>query len=124
MHELPITKSVLDMALQHAEAAGGGRITNLYLEVGQLSGVVNESVQFYWDIISEDTAAEGAKLHFTHIPLKMECLDCGASFEPEELTFQCTSCESLQVRVTGGEEFRLMAIDVDQEEHAPAESGS
>ncbi len=113
MHELPVTQSVLDLALQHADEAGGGRITDLYLVVGQLSGVVDASVQFYWDILTEGTPAEGSRLHFRHTVMKMQCRDCDTSFTPEELSYFCPACGSLRVKVTAGDEFRLEAIDVE-----------
>ncbi len=124
MHELPITQNVLEITLRHAKEAGGGKITNIYLVVGRLSAVVDKSVQFYWDIISEDTPAQGARLHFRHTPIQLECLDCGTFFEPEEMTYICTACGGIHIRVAGGDELCLEAIDVEQEEAAPAESGS
>lgn len=126
VHELPITTSLLDLALRHAEEAGGGTITALYLEVGKLSAVVDKAVQFYWDIISEGTAAAGARLHFRHTPIKMECQNCGTEFEPAELAYSCPACGELSVRVISGDEFRLEAIDLEEEqgEAAPAGSGS
>ncbi len=124
MHELPITQSLLDLALKHADEAGGGRITNLYLVIGKLSSVVDRSIQFYWDIISEDTAAEGAELHFRNTPLKIECLDCSTVFEPEEFTFTCESCGGNRVRVAGGDEFHLEAIDLESPGDPETEPGS
>ena len=120
MHELPISQSLLDLALKHADEAGGGQITNLYLVIGKLSSVVDKSIQFYWDIISEGTAAEGAELHFRQTPIKIECLDCGANFEPDEFSYTCESCRSNRVRVTGGDEFQLEAIDLE----SPDDSGT
>ena len=115
MHELPIAESVLKLALEHAERAGGGRITGLHLRIGRLSSVVDESLQFYWDIISEDTPAEGARLHFHRIPLKFRCRECGGSFEPDEEDFICPHCGSARVRVIQGNEFHLDAIDLEEE---------
>lgn len=124
MHELPITQSLLDLVLKHAEEAGGGKVTNIYLVVGKLSSVVDKSVQFYWDIISEGTAAEGAELHFRQTPLEMECLECGAVFEPEEFSYTCESCSGLRVRVKGGAEFLLEAMDLETAEVSDTEPGS
>ena len=68
MHELSVTESILEIALRHASKTKAARITNLYLVIGQLASIVDDSVQFYWDIISKDTIAEGAKLHFKRLP--------------------------------------------------------
>jgi len=116
MHELPITQSVLELALQHAARAGGGRITDLYLVVGKLSGVVDASVQFYWDILTEDTPAADSRLHFRHTEARMRCTGCGCEFAPEEGIYACTACGSPQVKVIAGEEFQLEAIDVEPDE--------
>ena len=115
VHELPIAESVLELALEHAERAGGGRITGLHLRIGRLSSVVDESLQFYWDLISEDTPAEGARLHFHRIPLAFRCEDCETEFEPEGEDFSCTACSSPRVRVVQGNEFLLEAIDLEPE---------
>ena len=116
MHELSITRSLLDLATRHAEAAGGGRITDLHLEVGRLSGVIGRFVQFYWDIVSEGTPAEGALLHFEHVELEMECQGCGALFYPDGSDYTCTACSSTEVQVVDGEQFHLVSIELDQDD--------
>jgi hydrogenase nickel incorporation protein HypA/HybF len=119
MHELPITRSLLELALRHAESAGGGRVSALYLEVGRLSGVIDRFVQFYWDIVSEGTPAAGARLHFESIAIEMACADCDTRFEPDGDTYTCPSCASTEVQVVRGDEFNLVAIDLDSGD-APA----
>ena len=64
MHELPVTESVLEIAIRHAEQAEASRVTAVNLTIGQLSSIVDDSVKFYWDIITENTLCEGSKLQF------------------------------------------------------------
>ena len=71
MHELAVTESILEIALRHGRAAGATAITDLFLVVGELSTIVDESVQFYWDIVSEGTEAAGATLHFRRVPARL-----------------------------------------------------
>ena len=77
MHELAVTQSILDISLRHASEAGAKRITDINLVVGQFSSIVDDSVQFYWDIIAKETIAYGATLHFNRIPGEMTCGSCG-----------------------------------------------
>lgn len=116
MHELPITQSILEISLRHAQQAGAQRITDLYLVIGQLSYVMDDSVQFYWDMIAKDTPAEGARLHFKRIPAELLCLDCGRRYSPDGETLACPNCQSVRVKVAAGDEFRLDSIDVDSAE--------
>lgn len=111
MHELAITESILEITLRHAEEAGAARVTDLYLVIGDLSSVVDESVQFYWDFISEGSVAHGATLHFRRVPGELACQACGHRYSPR-VQLTCPACDSENVRIIAGEEFSLEAIDV------------
>ncbi len=118
MHELPITRSLLGLALQHAENAGGGRITALNLEVGQLSGVIDRFIQFYWDIVAEGTPAEGATLNFEQVEIGMECGGCSNRFTPDGRDYECPDCSSTDVLVVDGDQFHLVSIDLEQDDRS------
>ncbi len=113
MHELSVTESILEIALRHASQANASRITNLYLVIGQLATIVDDSVQFYWEIISKDTIAEGAVLHFRRLPATLLCLDCNHQYNPAGEGFSCPDCRSDHVKVIDGDEFFMEAIDID-----------
>lgn len=113
MHELPVTESILEIAIRHARQANAKRITNLYLVIGQLASIVDDSVQFYWDIISKETIAEGATLHFKRKPATLTCLECNHQYTPGEDGFSCPNCMSDKVKVVSGDEFFMEAIDVE-----------
>ena len=113
MHELSITESILAIALKHAEKAGAKRIASINLVIGKFSTVVDDSVQFYWDMIAEGTMAQGAKLTFQRVPAEMTCRDCGHTFEPDDTTFECPQCLSPRVRISKGEELRVDSIDIE-----------
>ncbi len=113
MHELPITESILEIAQRHGMQAGATRISDIYLVIGQLSSVIDDSVRFYWDMISEGTLAEGARLHFRRVPAEFLCSDCEASYKPEGEDFSCPQCGSAHVKLIAGVEFRVEAIEVE-----------
>ena len=115
MHELMVTQSILEIVLRHAEEAGADQVTDLFLVVGQLSSVVDDSVQFYWDYVSEGTVAEGARLHFRRIPAEMLCQTCQHRYSPDE-NLTCPVCNGNQISVVTGDEFYVEAIDIAQNE--------
>jgi hydrogenase nickel incorporation protein HypA/HybF len=39
--------------------------------IGRLASIVDDSIQFYWDMISEGTICQGAKLHFKRVPAEL-----------------------------------------------------
>jgi hydrogenase nickel incorporation protein HypA/HybF len=115
MHELTVTESILEIALRHANEANATRVTNLYLVIGQFASIVDDSVQFYWDIISKETIAEGATLHFKRLPATLSCLDCNQQFTPGGDGFSCPNCQSNHVKIVSGDEFYMEAIDIETE---------
>jgi hydrogenase nickel incorporation protein HypA/HybF len=114
MHELPITQNILKISLEYGKKSHASRITDIYLVIGQLSSVIDESVQFYWPIVSESTIAEGAKLHFKRIPARLRCIQCEAEYmlEDGQLTV-CPDCESSQIKVIAGNEFQMESIQIE-----------
>ena len=109
-----VTESLLEIALRHAREANGARITNLYLVIGELSSVIDDSVQFYWDFMSEGTIAEGANLHFRCIPAELTCQACESYYSPSE-NLTCPNCDSNKVRVSAVQEFYVEAIEISNE---------
>lgn len=113
MHELAVTQSILRIALDNAKKVDAKQIKSINLIIGQMASIVDDSVQFYWDIISEGTIALGAKLNITRLPTEMRCFDCGNVFLPGSDTFECPTCNSIRVQVVQGEEMRVDSIDVE-----------
>lgn len=113
MHELPITQSILEIVLKTAQKSGAQRVTRIDLVIGKLSSAVDDSIQFYWDIIAEGTIAQGARLHFERVPTEMKCIDCGNEFQPTEETFECPKCMSPRVHINRGDELRVESIDIE-----------
>lgn len=62
MHELGITRRILEVVLERAAAAGATRITDVHLEIGEDSDVSPVSLEHYWPEVSRATPAEGARL--------------------------------------------------------------
>ena len=114
MHELSVTRSVLEIALAHAQRVGANRIQRINLVVGDLSGIVGESVQFYFGFVSRGTPAEGAELSFRHIPAQFRCHSCGAVYEPEGSDWSCPLCGEMEPEPVGGRELLVESIEVEK----------
>lgn len=113
MHELAVTESILNLAVDYAEQASATRVTDLHLVIGQLSAIVDDSIQFYWDIISKDTLCAGSVLHFERVPARLQCKECGMEYTLSRELEACPACDSIRLTVLSGEEFRLESIQVE-----------
>jgi len=112
MHELSVTESVLEIASKHAHQAQATRVTDIHLVIGRLSSIIDESVEFYWDIISKNTICEDAQLHFKRLPAELVCLDCEQEYTLSDELTPCPNCGSARVRLLSGDEFHLESIEI------------
>ncbi len=125
MHELPVTEGILSTALEAAERANARRILAIDLVIGDLSSIVDDSVQFYFDILSRGTPAAGAVLRFRREPATATCRDCGCQYPASvPLVALCPVCGSAHVQVTGGREFYVESIEVDDDEDSGSKADS
>ena len=113
MHELSITQNILDISLRAAEARHAARIRVIRLKIGAFSGVVPDCVQMYLDVLAKGTAAEGAKIEATLLPLRVRCRDCGRESEISRTHIACPSCGSLRLERLSEREFTVESLEVD-----------
>ena len=113
MHEQSIVHSILALALQNAEKANARKIVTINLVVGDYTGVVEESVNFYFSFLSKDTIAAGAKITYTHVPGQLRCRDCDLLFPLQKRDFRCPKCEGRRVEIVGGRELYIDNMEVE-----------
>ena len=113
MHELSVTQNLLDLSLRHAKEAGARRVTGLHITIGALSSFIDDSIEFYWEIISRGTICDGAHLNFQRTQAELMCLNCGKSYLMDAELRPCPECQSSRIKITSGDDFRLDSIDIE-----------
>jgi hydrogenase nickel incorporation protein HypA/HybF len=108
VHELALTESVVDAVIDRLP---GAKISCVRLDIGALSGVVADSVRFCFDLVTEGTSLEGARLEITRTPGRARCRSCGAEFEPDGALMLCP-CGSADAAVLSGQEFTIASVQV------------
>lgn len=113
MHELAITQSMLDIVLEQAEKAKAKKVDRINLVIGELSGFVEECVQFYFNFLAKETLAEGATLCCTTVPAKARCRGCDKVFKLKELNWTCPHCGDNNIEIISGKELFVDSIEVE-----------
>lgn len=110
MHELAISRAILDQAIAHAE---GRPVLRVDMTVGALRQVAPDSLCFYFEILARGTVCEGAVLQPRPVAARLRC-DCGAEWELAEPDFRCPSCAGARITVLHGDELRVESIEVEE----------
>ena len=108
MHELSITESVVETVV---ERLGEKRVVRVVLEIGKLSGVVVDSVRFCFDLVTDGTTLQGARLEVDEPPGLARCRLCGKEIEMSDLLAVC-ACGSAELDVIAGEQLRIKEVEV------------
>ena len=115
MHELPITEDILKIALSHADRNGAKRIVTINLVIGELTDLIDEWVQRYFEYLAKDTIAATAKLVIERVPITVMCPECKKTFEVEKKTldFHCPVCGAKGTDLVAGREFTVKSIEIE-----------
>ncbi len=113
MHEFSVTQNILEIVLRHAQQASATRVTQIDLSIGDLASIVDDSVQFYFDILARNTIADGACLVFNRVPAQLRCWDCQTTFAPDGRDYFCPTCSGVRLQVIAGREFKVESIEVE-----------
>ena len=126
MHELGITEGIVDRAREAAQAAGGVRVTDVYLTITPAADFTIYSIEMYFEMLTgEDDFFRGARLHWETQTAAASCLQCGATFQASERRPDCPQCHGRQVRFDArAPMLQLVGVDVEEEGDAhPDEAG-
>ena len=113
MHELSIVEALVATVLEKAEAEKATKVLRVYLVVGELSGVLTESVEFYFGFLTKDTIAAQASLFFVQPPTQVRCRNCNTVYSPENLNLVCPNCKERKVEIISGRELYIESLEVE-----------
>ena len=68
MHEMALTESIVEIAVETARREGAARVRKVFVDVGALSSVEPEALMFCFAAVSAGTIAEGATLRSPQFP--------------------------------------------------------
>lgn len=122
MHEASLVQGLLDLALNAlathnagCPAKKAGKIVEIKCQAGLLACFEANTLRACFEIFSEGTPAEGARLEIETMPLACDCINCGHKFELLKRHFICPSCGSENIAFKGGNGLVLLALNVSED---------
>jgi hydrogenase nickel incorporation protein HypA/HybF len=112
MHEMALAESMVALVEDAAKRNGALRVAIVRLELGALSHVERDALEFSFDAVARGTLADGARLEFVTKPGLAWCMPCGTTVEVARLGDGCPRCGSYQLQVTQGDEMRVKEIEI------------
>jgi len=113
LHELGITQSIVEIAERTARQQQASKILSVTVELGSLSGVVPEALEFCYEACSHNTLLEGSQLLIERIAALARCRICHREYPLEDLLACCPACGSAAGDLLCGEELRIKEMEID-----------
>lgn len=111
MHELSLAQALVEEVERRAQNEKAQKVTEVKVSLGKFSGVWRESIEFCYPILCEGTLLEGSTLAIDEIPLTLHCPQCQKDSHPQHFRLKCEHCQSTQVEITAGKEFKIISME-------------
>lgn len=111
MHELSIATAIVSEVSKAAEQRGIQEVESVQLSVGELLGLLPESLRYGFGFASKETPLEGARLDVDLVKLTLWCPNCERVVAPPHPTsFVCPQCEVASADITSGRELEIVSF--------------
>ena len=113
MHELSIAQSIVEMVEEVARREGATRVSSINLRLGAMSSVVEEALQFSFEVVAAGTVAEGARLAVEQVSLVVFCPTCDAESTLSSPVFTCPRCGHPAHTLVSGKELEVTSVELE-----------
>ncbi|RMG38296.1 MAG: hydrogenase maturation nickel metallochaperone HypA [Methanobacteriota archaeon] len=114
MHEMSIAQNIIDIVNETLREYPNSRVEKVVVDVGVLTAVVPESLEFCYSAITAGTPLENSVLEIHHIPLRIKCNSCQKESSLDSFIFVCPSCGSSELTELSGRELNIRHIEVEE----------
>ena len=113
MHEMTIAMNIVDIVCKQANYENALKINSVDLEIGELSGIMIDSLEFCFDAACKNTIAEDANLNIHTINAEAFCKTCKNNFNIESDFSPCPTCKDFDYEMKKGKELSIKSFNID-----------
>ncbi|MCD4772764.1 MAG: hydrogenase maturation nickel metallochaperone HypA [Bacteroidales bacterium] len=114
MHELSIAISIVELSEKEAKKANVSSVQEINLEVGTLSGIVVEALEFAMDEAVNDSVLQNAIIKIKKVPAIAKCLKCSKEFPVEDYYTPCPECNNFETELINGKELKIKSLVINK----------
>jgi hydrogenase nickel incorporation protein HypA/HybF len=112
MHELSIAMQIVEIVEEESKNHAATGVSAIKLDIGTLSGIEPDALEFAMEEAIKGSLAEKAKVHYNYIQAVAVCEACCHEFETHDYFKTCPFCNSLNTSLIKGKELKIAAIDL------------
>jgi len=113
MHEFSIVSHLLTVVESEVHKRDASKVRAINLVLGERSGIVDDSLKFYFEMLAAGTLVEGAQINVRRTPMRFHCDACGSDYIPSVADFCCTTCGAMGRVVDDGSRMLIESIELE-----------
>ena len=122
MHECALMSYLLESVETVAHEHGAERVLAVHVVMGERAGV-DDSLLFYFDLLTPGTIAEGAKLKVRRTRMRFACPECLREYSPSGADFACGTCGRVGQLVDAADDLYIENLEIERCEPRAVEPG-
>jgi hydrogenase nickel incorporation protein HypA/HybF len=113
MHELSVAQNIIEIVKENIPENELGNVKTIFLEVGEFSGIVSDSLQYCFDVIKSDTPLGNSKMEIKKIPFVLYCNKCKSETTNNMGIRLCEKCGGYDTKIISGTDMQITNVEID-----------
>ncbi len=113
MHEMSLAENIMQIIEETALEQKFSRVKTVWLKIGQLACVEQESLRFFFDVVTQDSIAQQAKLEIIEVAGQAQCSQCNCHVSIVTLYEACPHCGNYSLQVIQGDGMQIKELEVE-----------
>jgi len=113
MHEIWLSKQILQLITKTAKDRKLKKVNKVIIEIGQLVAVDKLSLTFGFDLVAKGTIAENALLEIKDTFAEAFCEKCTKKVSIMNYGDNCSICNGYSLKIIKGDEFKVLSMEAE-----------
>ena len=110
MHEFALAQDIIE-TISNKVGEDLEKMTVIYIDVGEFSGVVTDSLEFGLTVCLQDRNLSHVKINMNSVPAAAVC-ECGVEYRIADILDSCPNCQSLNRKITSGTDVIIRSLEL------------
>ncbi len=112
MHELSIAQNIVDIVHENVPEEELNQVKSIKVKIGEMAGIVAESLEFCFIAITSDTPLSNSKLQIEKVPFMLYCNNCNTETSNDIGIRMCSNCGSYDTTIKSGTEMNVTEVEL------------
>jgi hydrogenase nickel incorporation protein HypA/HybF len=113
LHELGVATQIAQLVTRVMDEHAARAVGEIRVEIGALSCVDPDSLEFCFQAITKGTRLENARLKMEEVKPRARCRLCNQEYEVRWDDFRCGSCGSSEFDILAGRDISVKEVEVE-----------